>query len=562
MSAGRAAGERGVVLPLVAIVIGVLITFTAIAVDLGFQRVARRDVQAIADVVALDAVRRLDGQDVTTLDPVVDAAAAASVLRNPAGVGEAPGTCTSPAAPVGVTCLDVRLGEVDVAGDFVELFGTDVPTAVHVSVSTKVSYRFRAGSGSASRSAVATQESQANFMLGSFLVGVDLDTSLLNRVLPRFLGSPLDSLNISAVGWQGLANATMNIGSLATALGVASPNELADLGVVNARGVYVAAAQVMQAQGDTASAAIFDTLAATVDTNATMDLGDIWVEQGGSSGQLAGGTNLSMPAQSFLTSSVFAVNGTNVVTVPNFALGIAGILDTTLTLEVGEAPQYCQPPGQMCSLGASVSTAQVRARLENTLNVGLPLLGVGLLTGTITTETEGAGATGTLTAVRCSATGGVPAGIDVSVTTQPLTTTASENLNVAVTLPILGTLDVATIDVTNSVTLASGTGGLARFDFPNEFLPTVGPAGTKRVGSPDLGLSTSLAANGSNVSVLGVPGFDLGLVATAVNAVLSPALTSINDFLVRRLARTLGIDLGGADVGAVDLGCSEPLLVG
>jgi uncharacterized membrane protein len=143
------------VLPLLAVVIGVLITFTAIAVDLGYQRVARRDVQAIADVVALDAARRLDGQDVTALDPVVDAAAATSLLRNPDGVGEAPASCTSPAAPVGVTCLDVRLGEVETDGAFVELFTTAIPTAVQVTVSTEVSYRFRPGTGAASRSAVA-----------------------------------------------------------------------------------------------------------------------------------------------------------------------------------------------------------------------------------------------------------------------------------------------------------------------------------------------------------------------------------------------------------------------
>ncbi len=55
-------GDRGAVLPLVAIVLPVLILLTAFAVDLGRQRASRRTMQARADVIALDLARLMDGR--------------------------------------------------------------------------------------------------------------------------------------------------------------------------------------------------------------------------------------------------------------------------------------------------------------------------------------------------------------------------------------------------------------------------------------------------------------------------------------------------------------------
>ena len=49
-------------LPMVAIMLTVLMGASAFAVDIGMQRVARRDMQALADAVALDVARLLDGR--------------------------------------------------------------------------------------------------------------------------------------------------------------------------------------------------------------------------------------------------------------------------------------------------------------------------------------------------------------------------------------------------------------------------------------------------------------------------------------------------------------------
>ena len=60
--------DRGAVIPIVALTLGVLVLSTAFAIDLGSQRADRRDMQAIADVVSLDLSRKLEGRDAVTID--------------------------------------------------------------------------------------------------------------------------------------------------------------------------------------------------------------------------------------------------------------------------------------------------------------------------------------------------------------------------------------------------------------------------------------------------------------------------------------------------------------
>ena len=81
-------GERGAIIPMVAMLLVVLIPSTALAVDLGMQRVVRRDMQAMADVVALDLVRLVDGRTAAQIRSgynglsTLDAALVKSVARN------------------------------------------------------------------------------------------------------------------------------------------------------------------------------------------------------------------------------------------------------------------------------------------------------------------------------------------------------------------------------------------------------------------------------------------------------------------------------------------------
>ena len=87
---------RGAIIPMMAMLLVVLIPSTAIAVDLGMQRVVRRDMQALADVVALDLVRLVDGRNAAQINSgyhghaTLSVALVRSVARNQDVLGDSP----------------------------------------------------------------------------------------------------------------------------------------------------------------------------------------------------------------------------------------------------------------------------------------------------------------------------------------------------------------------------------------------------------------------------------------------------------------------------------------
>ena len=84
----RGHDERGVVAILIAIITCfTVIPLAAYAVDIGVQRVARRDAQAVADLVALDLARQLDGRTYGAIQPGLQALANKSAARNAGGAG-------------------------------------------------------------------------------------------------------------------------------------------------------------------------------------------------------------------------------------------------------------------------------------------------------------------------------------------------------------------------------------------------------------------------------------------------------------------------------------------
>jgi Flp pilus assembly protein TadG len=91
----RGRDERGVVaITLALISCFVLIPLAALAVDIGVQRVARTDMQSLADMVALDLARGLDGKTTASQwaakSPLLQQRAEASRDRNDTTVGHPP----------------------------------------------------------------------------------------------------------------------------------------------------------------------------------------------------------------------------------------------------------------------------------------------------------------------------------------------------------------------------------------------------------------------------------------------------------------------------------------
>src|SRR3954470_12714160 len=158
MARGQRRDERGAIIPMVAMLLVVLIPSSAMAVDLGMQRVVRRDMQTLADVVALDVVRLVDGRTASQIQggfnglPTMADALSRSVARNDDDVlGDAP-TVTAM-----LIHIDTATGVIDTVsgGAIREVTGTEVPNAVEITAQGSVDFAFVGGRGPAARTAVA-----------------------------------------------------------------------------------------------------------------------------------------------------------------------------------------------------------------------------------------------------------------------------------------------------------------------------------------------------------------------------------------------------------------------
>lgn len=536
--------ERGATLLIVALVLPVLILMTAFAVDLGRQRSSRRTMQARADIIALDMVRVTDGRTEAAInaDPATQTLLIQSASRN-----------------------DIPLAQIDqplewgtwvdgrTPDEFVPTLDTEIPNAVRVTTRETTDYFFQPGDGNVVRSAVASTDGSAGFQVGTRLLSVTADQSLLlNGIFSTALGGPI---NLTAVGYNGLLGAAIPLGPLATAMTFGSPDELADA-TVGAQDFYVAAAQVMQNQGNTAAANVLNTIATQTDSSLLLDMGDLMeIEQGGS----AAAANGSVDLWSLLTGSVFAINGTHTLSIPAATLNVAGA-STTVNLSLIERPRI-----KFGRVGASVFTQQASIGLTTTITnkaISIPGLTGVSVSGTIPLAVSLVGGTGTLTDINC----GAPS-ISVGLTPQPITITGSANLDVRANLIILGNVPVATAILSStdiSGVAVTGTSSGASFAYPSEFLPTVGTGTMKPAPTNTISLGASLAFTAGHVSLLNAVAIGSGTIATALNnLVLTPVLNAVNSAVISaRLDALLGIDIGGGDLGAIDMTCAGVKLVG
>lgn len=340
--------ERGALLPMTALVMTLVIGFTAVATDLGLQRVAARDMQSVADVVALDAARKLP----TCTTPVLQAAADASLARQGRRVGS-----SSP--------LVVTPGYLSSTGAFVAGTGPGGCTAVRVTAATTVDFAFAPvignSSGSATRSAVATRSDAAMcFSAGTKLLTLSTSGSALGPVLDRVIR--VNGLDV--VGYTGivnLKNVQVPLVDLATALGVGTPQQLVGLDV-SLQTFTLAAASAVRRQGDVASATLLEAIAARA-TGLRADVSDFLAVDSTGNAALSSSVN----ALDIVGTSIVAANGTNALRLDQLGLGLLGdLVNANGRLVVIEPPQIaCGRPG------VSARSAQVRLDLEGSIGTTL-----------------------------------------------------------------------------------------------------------------------------------------------------------------------------------------------
>jgi hypothetical protein len=406
--------ERGAVGIFVAVImVPVLLMTAAFTVDLGVQRVARVDMQSLADVVALDLAWELDGSTAASLEPLMQTRAAASLARNSGTVGSIDGD------PI----LEPVLGQM-VDGVFVAVSGSEVPTAVRVTASTDVAFAFAGitgvAGGDVTRSAISTASSGACFRLGSFAAALSTGDSALNGVFESLMQDAL-GVNLKAIGYQGLATSYVGLDALAIELGAGTVDALVSQGNISVASLLSASSRVLSNQGDTAAAAAMGTIATRVTAGLTLNFGDLLSIGDGSS------VSSSINALDLLGSAGFAV-GTEVANGNNFLdTGVVWsdpwLSKGDVKLSVIEAPQQaCGRPGG----GVTARTAQIELETNLALELsGEKISGLDVRTSDGTNKSNiqvravVASATGTLTGMRCgSGTDSSPEEIRVRVDSQ------------------------------------------------------------------------------------------------------------------------------------------------
>lgn len=564
----------------VSAVMVVLMLAAAFVVDLGMQRVARSDMQALADVVALDLARELDGERTAgELQGPMESAADASTLRNSSTLG------FDPADPPD---LGITLGTFDADGEFVVVPANEVPTAVKVQASTSVGFAFAGVTGveegQASRRAIGAAESAACFQLGSYAATVKpAAAELFGDLMEQLVGQS----TVGLVGYNGLATTRVSLLDIVDELSV-------DLGTVDGlltttvllSDFYLAIATVLERDGKTAEAKVLEWAAASFVAEQPVLIGDLIALSSSSAAALETEFNVL----DLLVGSAFLANGQNFLDLANLQAGNSSIGWTSTSFQIIEEPRRACDDDE-------ARTAQVR--LNSTANLQLdnaPLLDKGpvslRLQGAdgkpdnrvvLALSVELAGAHGRLTDVDC----GPPVTFEADVWRDLITTSLNGSVilggSVEVELPLLvGTVKVQ-VPVRVAMTVSANASKPAStlpthvtVSYPPQEYGEPVSAGIDRTVLPYVSLD--LVESTLEVGPVKVGGVAIAtdVLTAAVNPLLQNVLPSlltkfalanqvvdtVNEILVP-LQTGMGLTLAGADFFALPTPqCGTPRLVG
>ena len=432
------------------------------------------------------------------------------------------------------------------------------------------------------------------FRLGSFAAGVSLsEANLLVSLLPGLVNN--STLSATAVGYQGLGALNLSLLDLVgvRSLGVGTPDALLELGGLTLGQFYAAVASAVQANGGpTASVTLLQQLSTKANLTSHIAIRDVL--------DIAAGDTAALAPRS--TSSTWSPGRRTPPTArtpspsPLLTTQIPGLTSLTTSLVVGDKPKLaCGGKGK-----AKAQTGQVDLKVTGNIAdinapIALPLLGGNLLAQTSTSsEVFLAKAEGTLTNIVCGdATSTTNAeGIDVSVVSSlvsSMSTTQSTKitgqLNLRQTVPILGTIKIATItiDLTQGQTTSTSQGtstGTISFRHPPDSYGTPKSYGSGIVLNNMVAPTVSSGAtvtitvrarlrldHAGDVDVSSIAGLDRGaqrlLVAAVTSSVNANVVTPLNTLITPQLQKQAGIKVGGADVFAMPRpSCNDPALAG
>lgn len=531
---GRARDERGAMLVLAATGLVLAMIFSALAIDIGFLAADKRTNQKIADMAALDASRNL-----LNIQPLADA----SVLRN-GFVKDAKHT------------VFAELVAPDGTGDYVPS-ATGKFVRVTIKSPRKPFFPFVSpDERTVTARAVAGGEPEAEISVGSTLASLDVQKSALDAILGPMLGTNSSPLNLNAVSYTGLASGNVDLRALQTNLltmgyDVGTTEKLLNTNV-RAADLLTATAQALGSKSppDTVALVELNKIPIPLIPNLkTVALGSlISLSQPSADSAL----DATLNAFDIVTGAAQVANGSNFVNVPGVNVNVPGVLPNTLSvaLKVIEPAQRAKGPVNAPAYTTVAKTSQVALQVK----LDLAPIGLNVLSTTLT-FTAGNGKA-TLKNIDCAAPS-----IMVTGETSGATVAGVVNGNV-LGIPLLGTLNVAG-------TVAPATAADRTFQYPTQFRPPVGPTPpfSYHVGVANVGLSPLMPPAGPGLTLSGTGA--LGLLTGLVTPVLNSVVSALDAALVPTLGpilKVLGLDLAGADLGAIQIfnpppACSSTHLV-
>lgn len=564
----------------------VLLPLSALAVDIGQQRVVRSDMQTAADTVALDMAQKLrDGSTPTDADAQADFRATA--LGNTPGVKlylgyiDHDGTWSS---DQGLGC-----GSGSHYNSYFEdpVVAGKSANAVMVAATGSVRFSMSAGSGGACRSAIATFSNQtACFTADSYAAQLNSGNSLVLNPILSLLGTSVDTTVLSS---SGIATANVNVldflDVLKTNVGVGSVDELLNTNV-SALQVLTAEAQVLTRAGSTAGGAIngqYIPNLGHLPQNLTFPLKSlIGLSQGSGTAATA-----NVNAFDLAMAALNLADGSHALTLA--VSPATSVADLHATATVIQKPQIqCGPVGTQATssqvnLAASGSIDGVDLVSELVDAVGSTLSLVSCATSLVTGHCQTLGATvdpfsvtaslanasGTLTGITCS--GSTATGL----TLQESSSLAAVNITIPITISYTDkniytgatTTRTTTLTVTAATKPTQGSAVTGTFSLPTDYNQAkAGPSGNIGLGSSDT-LDVTMAVTSDSSGLIGGLLGSLASVTDAVTGVVgalqSTVLKPLLSTLTSALHTLIGLDLAGSTFTAYPTAsCGGPQLVG
>jgi len=406
---------------------------------------------------------------------------------------------------------------------------------------------------------VASTTQLATFAIGSRLAS--LNGGLLNQLLGQMLGT---SLSLSAMDYQALANAKINLFGFMSALatranltGVSYDSLLqSNLKVTD----IVAALQSSGVTG-TASSALSSLGSSLAGVTTKVTLGNL-INAGPYSDMIVGQqpkVGVDLAALDLLSATAQLANGTHQIAT-NLKLGLPGIASVALQITVGERPVGSSwiTIGQA---GASVHTAQTRIlAVVNLLGSG----SVGAVN--LPVYVEVATGTATLNNVSCgypnisssTAQLGVSPGI-VDAWIGGVSSADMTNFTSKPNPPAATIVDLGAIKVTGRAhaTMANSAPTNVNFTYADIQAQTRKTVNTTSFTSS---LTGSLLGDLTLAIQLGPLALPIPGLGSQVTSIISGATGSI-DTLLNTVLQTLGVGLGQADVWVAGIRCDGAVLV-